>query len=57
MHHHLRARPRYLHATLVVPPGGQAKHANLLEGKVQEGTARRAALPEPLRLEGSVVGV
>jgi len=57
VHHHLRARPRYLHATLVVPPGGQAKHANLLEGKVQEGTARRAALPEPLRLEGSVVGV
>jgi hypothetical protein len=47
---------KYLHITLIIAEGKQAKHAKLLGSKVQKGTAQRIPLPEPLQLIGVVQG-
>lgn len=52
-----RLAGHYLHITLAVAPGGEAKEAAQLEAWVAGGRAVRAALPEVLVLEGQVMGV
>lgn len=64
VHHKLERS--YLHITLIIAPGCQAKDAKLLESELltqqqqqqqqQEGV-RRCALPEPLQLIGRVLAV
>jgi hypothetical protein len=49
------AKP-YHHITLVVGEGQQAKDANLLPHKVQEGKATRISLQEPLQITGQILG-
>jgi hypothetical protein len=46
----------YHHITLVVGEGQQAKDANLLPQKVQEGKATRVPLQDPLQITGQILG-
>jgi hypothetical protein len=45
----------YLHITLVIGEGREAKESNRLPELVAEGKAQRLLLPEPLQLSGQVL--